>query len=73
MDERQNVASDLLKFQVNRCLTNQAKSFLVILEDLLEETMSFNYNKKRKVVLDNLNNNIREIEQLLEKLDVRLK
>lgn len=71
--EPNSAATDVLKFQIDRALKNQAKSFLVILEDLLEEGNRFNYNKKRKLVLDNLNNNIRELEELINKLDIRLR
>ena len=68
-----NPAAEVLKFQVNRALTNQAKSFLVILEDLLEYKILFPYNRKRKIILDGMNNSIRELEEFIEKLEIKLK
>ena len=69
-------AKDFLSFQVNRKVTSLYKSFLFILEDLQDSGYNISdsvFQRHRKRVLDNGNDAIREIEELLEKLDINLK
>lgn len=69
-------AKDFLSFQVSRKVTSLYKSFLFILEDLQDSGYNISdsvFQRYRKRVLDNGNDSIREIEELLEKLDIDLK
>ena len=68
-------AKDFLKFQVRRKVPNLYKNFLFILED--SNHSSYNseetFNRNRKRVLDYGNDTIREIEEILDSLDIKLK
>jgi hypothetical protein len=69
---------ELIKFQLNRKITNLSKSFLVTLEEIrdnssLQAYNNFDYIKYRKRCLDEMNNSIREIDEILNKLNVTLK
>ena len=67
---------EFLQFQVQRKVVSLYKSFLFILEDLkaqgydIDEDM---YQRCRKMVLDQGNDTIREIEDYLNNFDIRLK
>tara|TARA_Y100000593_G_scaffold21481_3_gene43172 strand:+ start:1777 stop:2004 length:228 start_codon:yes stop_codon:yes gene_type:complete len=74
--EKREKEKDFLKFQVTRKVTNLYKNFLFILEDLQEEDYNISdesYKRSRKRVLDYGNDSIREIEDYLDKFDIRLK
>ena len=74
--ENREKEKDFLKFQVTRKVTNLYKNFLFILEDLQDEDYNVSdesYKRSRKRVLDHGNDSIREIEECLKDLDIRLK
>ena len=74
--EKREKEKEFLKFQVTRKVTNLYKNFLFILEDLQNEDYNISeesYKRSRKRVLDYGNDSIREIEEYLEKFDIRLK
>ena len=64
-----------VKFQVRRKITNLYKNFLFILED--QKDKSYNseedYQRNRKRILDYGNDTIREIDEILDSLDIKLK
>ena len=65
-----------VKFQVRRKITNLYKSFLFILEDLKDKEhhdSEEEYQKVRKRVLDLGNDLIRDIDETLDNIDVKLK
>ncbi len=65
-----------MAFQVRRKVTNLYKNFLFILEDLEDSGYQIPdevYQKARKRVLDYGNDTIREIEENLDKFDIKLK
>ncbi len=65
-----------MAFQVRRKVTNLYKNFLFILEDLEDSGLQIPdevYQKARKRVLDYGNDTIREIEENLDKFDIKLK
>ena len=68
---------EFLQFQVRRKVTNLYKNFLFILEDLQEKRYDITddevYQSCRKRVLDYGNDAIREVEETLESIDVKLK
>ena len=71
-----NNVNSFLKFQVRRKVTNLYKNFLFILEDLKENEYDISeesYQRQRKRVLDFGNDTIREIEETLKNLDIKLK
>tara|TARA_Y100000593_G_scaffold72793_1_gene133738 strand:+ start:4337 stop:4561 length:225 start_codon:yes stop_codon:yes gene_type:complete len=73
--EKENV-KDFLRFQVRRKITSLYKNFLFILEDLKSERYNMPeevYQRHRKRVLDYGNDTIREIEECLDNLDIRIK
>jgi hypothetical protein len=73
--EKENV-KDFLQFQVRRKVTNLYKNFLFILEDLKAEQYNVTdeaYQHHRKRVLDYGNDTIREIDECLKSLDIRMK
>ena len=72
-DEREK---DFLKFQLRRKVTNLYKRFLIILEDMNEDqynTAEEAYQKARKIILDEGNDTIRELEENIDQFDIRLK
>ena len=77
--KRQNLESKLqeyVQFQISRKLTQLDKNFLFILEDLRAQGYDItdeDYQRARKRVLDHGNDSIREIEECLKDLDIRLK
>lgn len=70
-----NNVNSFLRFQVRRKVTNLYKNFLFILEDLKDKEYNSeeDYQRHRKRVLDYGNDAIREIEETLDNLDVRIK
>ena len=67
---------DYLQFQIRRSITNLFKDFLLILEDLQETDYNIAdavYQKYRKRVLDSANDKIREIEEILNNLEILIK
>ncbi len=67
---------EFLKFQLRRKVTSLYKDFLFILEDC--DASSYNmdkdsYQRYRKRILDRGNDLIREIEEDLDKFDIRLR
>ena len=77
--KRQNLESKLqeyVQFQISRKITQLYKNFLFILEDLRAQGYDItdeDYQRARKRVLDHGNDSIREIEECLKDLDIRLK
>lgn len=68
-------AKDFLKFQIRRKVTNLYKNFLFILEDSSDSQYNSKeaYQRNRKRILDYGNDTIREMEELLDSMDVKLK
>lgn len=77
--ERDNLESKLqeyIQFQLSRKVTHLYKNFLFILEDLRDNGYDISdedYQRARKRILDHGNDTIREIEECLKDLDIRLK
>ncbi len=77
--ERQDLEDKLqeyISFQLSRKVTHLYKNFLFILEDLKAQGYDISdedYQRARKRVLDHGNDTIREIEECLKELDIRLK
>lgn len=74
--ETKEIAKDILLFQVHKQVKSLFVSFLEIIEDLQADGYVFSEDKRvnlRKRVLSNGNNTIRNLEQLLEKLDIGFK
>ncbi len=70
-------AKDFLLFNVNRGFTNLAKNFLVILEDLVQideyVIQQDKFQRLRKKVLDSSMDSKRNLEYLIEKMEVNYK
>lgn len=67
---------DFLSFVVRRKVTNLYKQFLFTLEDLKDSNPEMDeedFQRARKRVLDYGNDAIREIEENIEKFEIRLK
>jgi hypothetical protein len=76
LDDSSNNSREFMAFQVRRKVTNLYKNFLFILEDLEDSGYQIPdevYQKARKRVLDYGNDTIREIEENLDKFDIKLK
>jgi|TARA_R110000824_G_scaffold68223_1_gene176583 hypothetical protein len=76
LDDSSKNSRDFMAFQVRRKVTNLYKNFLFILEDLEDSGYQIPdevYQKARKRVLDYGNDTIREIEENLDKFDIKLK
>ena len=74
MDE--DKIKEFLKFQIRRKVTNLYKSFLFILEDVESSHHGVDkevFQRNRKRVLDFGNDAIREIEEYLKNLDIKIK
>lgn len=68
-------AKELLKFQIQRKIIGTSKSFLMILEDLIDDGYIIpedKFNRLRKRTLDSSNEAIRELEAVIDKLKVTL-
>lgn len=57
-----------VKFQIRRNITNLFKNFLTTLEDI--KVNEEEYKKYRNRILDNGNNCLREVEELLDSLQI---
>ena len=65
---------EFIKFHHRRKTINLCKSFLFLLEDLKDKTLTEEtYQKVRKRVLDGGNDSIREFDDHLESFDVSIK
>ncbi len=66
---------DFLQFQVRRKITSLYKNFLFILEDIKDKEYNSeeDYQRHRKRVLDFGNDTVREIEETLESLYIKIK
>ena len=76
MEEKGDKERDFIVFQVRRKVTNLYKNFLFVLEDMQEsgyEIPEEVFQRARKRILDYGNDTIREIEENLDKFDIRLK
>ena len=76
MDGQEKSAKDYFSFQLERKMFSLSKSFLSLLEELMNDEYNISeerFNKMRKKVLDDTNDNIREIKKYLEKLEITLK
>ena len=71
-----NKEREFLKFQLRRNVTSLYKNFLFILEDLDSKAYNMDeesYQRYRKRILDHGNDLIREIEEDLDKFDIKLR
>tara|TARA_Y100001938_G_C8024218_1_gene397052 strand:+ start:67 stop:300 length:234 start_codon:yes stop_codon:yes gene_type:complete len=71
-----NKEREFLKFQLRRKVTSLYKNFLFILEDLDSKAYNMDeesYQRYRKRILDHGNDLIREIEEDLDKFDIKLR
>lgn len=73
--EEGNSVGEFVSFQQKRKIISLSKQFLFILEDLRDE---YNiepevYERHRKRILDYGNDSVRELNEYLEKLEIRLK
>ena len=68
-------AKDFVRFQIRRKVTNLYKNFLFILEDSTspQHNSEEAYQRNRKRILDYGNDTIREIDELIDSLDIKLK
>tara|TARA_B100000959_G_C14776093_1_gene539567 strand:+ start:90 stop:338 length:249 start_codon:yes stop_codon:yes gene_type:complete len=67
---------DYVSFQLSRKVTQLYKNFLFILEDLRAQGYDISdedYQHARKRILDHGNDTVREVEECLKELDIRLK
>jgi hypothetical protein len=65
----------ILKFQISRKTRGMAKCFLVILEELLDskDINEDQFKKYRKHTLDECGSAERELDSLIDRLDISLK
>ena len=73
--EEGNSVGEFVSFQQKRKIISLSKQFLFILEDLRDE---YNiepevYERHRNRILDYGNDSVRELNEYLEKLEIRLK
>ena len=76
MYKTENKEREFLKFQLRRKVTSLYKNFLFILEDLDSKAYNMDeesYQRYRKRILDHGNDLIREIEEDLDKFDIKLR
>lgn len=77
MDQGDPKLREYILFQFRRKITNLYKNCLFILEDTVNSsynnTKDETYQKSRKRILDHGNDTIREIEEELSKIDLKLK
>ena len=72
----ENPITELIQFQINRNVRTLFKRYLILLEDLRDEGVRIpddKFQKARKRILDAGNDCLRELESILEKVDVTLK
>lgn len=77
MSEYENIAEDLLKFQISRNTSKIAKNILIMLENYSFNNggaiSDVNFQRLRKIVLDTCNDSKRELDTLVDKLDINFK
>jgi len=74
MAQESDKGSDFIKFHHRRKTINLCKSFLLLLEDMKNETLTEEkYQKVRKRVLDGGNDSIREFEEHLGSFNINIK
>ena len=76
MELNEDKIKEMTLFQVKRKITSIYKNFFFIIEDLSNSGYNVNdetYQKIRKRVLDNANDDIREIEDYFNNLKINLK
>lgn len=74
MAQESDKGSDFIKFHHRRKTINLCKSFLLLLEDMKNETLTEEkYQKVRKRVLDGGNDSIREFEEHLESFNINIR
>ena len=69
-------ASDLLRFQIERKIISLGKNFLEIIEDLISDGYIIpveKHQRLRKKILDGTNDGIRDLNLVIDKLDINLK
>lgn len=69
---------DFVRFQSERKFKHLAKNFLDILKEAIDISSTHEYNnddyiKYRKRVLDNMNDALREMDEIYNKLQINLK
>ena len=72
-DELEEKLQEYVSFQLTRKVTHLYKNFLFILEDLKYDISDEDFQSCRKRILDHGNDTVREIEDCLKDLDIRLK
>jgi hypothetical protein len=60
----------IIRFQIQRTITNQARKCLNMFEELLGAGYSFDFKATRKLILDEANDGIRELNLLLDRVDI---
>ena len=76
MEERDEKFRQFLSFQVNRKVKNLYKNFLFILEDINTDGYNISeedFQRYRKLILDQGNDTVRELEEYLDSFDIKLK
>jgi len=72
MEEEKELSNieGIVRFHIQRRMTNQTRKALSILESLLNNGFNFDFKTDRKILLDELNDGLREIEKLLDLVDI---
>lgn len=67
--------ADFLLFQQKRMMTFLFKTFLIELEEMMDEHLISEeyFKKQRKTILDIANSDMREFEEIIDKLDIKYK
>ncbi len=67
--------TDFLLFQQKRMMTFLFKTFLIELEEMMNEHLISEeyFRKQRKTILDDANNSFREFGEYLDKFDIKYK
>jgi len=74
--EKIKSAKEYFQFQLERKIVHLSKSFLFLLEGLIDEEYNISeekFAKMRKFVLDQSGDAVREMNKFLERLEVTLK
>lgn len=74
-DKEREMIKEFLQFQIRRKVTNLYKQFLFILEDVEQDRNNTkeHYQRNRKRILDFGNDTIRELEECLKNLEIKIK
>lgn len=74
-DKEREMIKEFLQFQIRRKVTNLYKQFLFILEDAEQDRNNTkeHYQRNRKRILDFGNDTIRELEECLKNLEIKIK